>query len=203
MNLQTLRHMKTNIYYRLGIIAMIAMIAMCIMTMYEIVDYAITMEILGEPEIYGDNRLFYYPIWVLTIAPIAGLVLYIRKKVLGWILCCGYSVFMFVGTFIGYYVFQQIGIYLGESTSDLLTPAIIEGTLYAAAVWLFFTRQIRFSFFDSEQAKLSDAIPVVIVAALAIGILVFMPILVKLVKTHYVVILFFTMLLALRSVINK
>lgn len=161
--------MKTNIYYRLGIIAMIAMIAMCIMTIYEIVDYAISMEILDDPEIYGDNRLLYYPISVLTIASIAGLVLYIRKKVLGWILCCGYSVFMFVTTFIGYYAFQQIGINLGESTSDLLTPAIIQGTLYAAAVWLFFTRQIRFSFFDSEQAKLSDAIPVVIVAALAIG----------------------------------
>lgn len=195
--------MKTNIYYRLGIIAMIAMIAMCIMTIYEIVDYAISMEILDDPEIYGDNRLLYYPISVLTIASIAGLVLYIRKKVLGWILCCGYSVFMFVGTFIGYYAFQQIGIYLGESTSDLLTSAIIQGTLYAAAVWLFFTRQIRFSFFDSEQAKLSDAIPVVIVAVLAIGILVFMPILVELVKTHYVVILFVTMLLALRSVINQ
>ena len=81
MNLQTLRLMKTNIYYRLGIIAMIAM---CIMTIYEIVDYAISMEILDDPEIYGDNRLLYYPISVLTIASIAGLVLYIRKKVLGW-----------------------------------------------------------------------------------------------------------------------
>lgn len=199
MNLQTLRLMKTNIYYRLGIIAM------CIMTIYEIVVSAISMEILDDPEIYGDNRwlLLYYPISVLTIASIAGLVLYIRKKVLGWILCCGYSAFMFVGTFIAYYAFQQIGIYLGESTSDLLTPAIIQGTLYAAAVWLFFTRQIRFSFFDSEQAKLSDAIPVVIVAVLAIGILVFMPILVKLVKTHHVVILFVTMLLALRWAINQ
>lgn len=178
---------------------------MCVMTIYEIVVSAIFMETLYDPEIYGDNRrlLLYYPISVLTIASIAGLVLYIRKKVLGWILCCGYSAFMFVGTFIAYYAFQQIGIYLGESTSDLLAPAIIQGTLYAAAVRLFFTRQIRFSFFDSEQAKLSDAIPAVIVAALAIGILVFMPILEKLVKTHYVVILFGTMLLALRWVINQ
>ena len=191
--------MKTNIYYRLGIIAM------CIMTIYQIVDTAIFMEILDDPEIYRDNRwlLLYYPISVLTIVSIAGLVLYIRKKVLGWILCCGYSVFMFVGTFIGYYAFQQIGIYLGESTSDLLTPAIIHGTLYAAAVWLFFTRQIRFSFFDSEQAKLSDAIPVVIVAALAIGILVCMPILVEYVKTRLLVILIFGIMFALRSVINQ
>ena len=191
--------MKTNIYYRLGIIAM------CIMTIYQIVDTAIFMEILDDPEIYRDNRwlLLYYPISVLTIVSIAGLVLYIRKKVLGWILCCGYSAFMFVGTFIAYYALLQIGIYLGESTSDLLTPAIIQGTLYAAAVWLFFTRQIRFSFFDSEQAKLSDAIPVVIVAALAIGILVCMPILVEYVKTRLLVILIFGIMFALRSVINQ
>lgn len=190
--------MKINIYYRLGIIAM------CVMTIYEIVLSVIFMISLNEPDTYGNYEWsLLYPASVLTIASIAGLVLYIRKKVLGWILCCGYSAFMFVGTFIAYYAFQQIGIYLGESTSDLLAPAIIQGMLYAAAVWLFLTRQIRFSFFDSEQAKLSDAIPAVIVAALAIGILVFMPILVKLVKTHYVVILFGTMLLALRWVINQ
>lgn len=192
--------MKTNIYYRLGIIAM------CIMTIHQIVGYATFMEILDDPEIYGDIRwlLLYYPILVFTIASIAGLVLYIRKKVLGWILCCGYSVLNFVGTFIAYYAFQQIGIYLGESTSDWLIPVIIQGTLYAAAVWLFFTRQIRLSFFDSEQAKLSDAIPVVIVAALAIGILACMPILVKLVNTRHVVILFVIMLLALiRWAINQ
>lgn len=126
--------MKTNIYYRLGIIAM------CVMTIYEIVVSAILMETLDDPEICGDNRWFllFYPITVLAIASIAGLVLYIRKKVLGWFLCCGYSVFMFVVTVIGYYAFQQIGIYLGESTSDLLAPAIIQGTLYAVAVWLFF-----------------------------------------------------------------
>lgn len=191
--------MKTNIFYRLGIIAM------CVMTIYEIVFSAILMETLDDPEIFGDNRWLqlYYPISVLTIASIAGLVLYIRKKVLGWFLCCGYSAFMFVGTFIGYYAFQQIGIYLGESTSDLLAPAIIQGTLYAATVWLFFTRQVRFSFFDSEQAKLLDVIPVVIGVALAIGILFFMPILVRFVKTHYVVILFCTMLFALRWAIDQ
>lgn len=191
--------MKTNIYYSLGIIAM------CVMTIYEIVVSVILMETLDNPEICGDNRwlLSYYPITVLSIASIAGLVLYIRKKVLGWFLCCGYSVFMLVVTVIGYYAFQQIGIYLGESTSDLLVPAIIQGTLYAAAVWLFFTRQIRFSFFDSEQDKLSDDIPVVIVVALAIGILFFMPILVKLVKTHYVVIFFCTIIFALRWVIDQ
>ena len=191
--------MKTNIYYRLGIIAM------CVMTIYEIVVSAILMETLDDPEICGDNRWFllFYPITVLAIASIAGLVLYIRKKVLGWFLCCGYSVFMFVVTVIGYYAFQQIGIYLGESTSDLLAPAIIQGTLYAAAVWLFFTRQIRFSFFDSEQDKLSDLIPVVIVVAIAIGILFFMPILVKLVKTHYVVIFFCAILFALKWVIDE
>lgn len=191
--------MKTNIYYSLGIIAM------CVMTIYEIVVSVILMETLDNPEICGDNRwlLSYYPITVLSIASIAGLVLYIRKKVLGWFLCCGYSVFMLVVTVIGYYAFQQIGIYLGESTSDLLAPAIIQGTLYAAAVWLFFTRQIRFSFFDSEQDKLSDLIPVVIVVAIAIGILFFMPILVKLVKTHYVVIFFCTIIFALRWAIDQ
>lgn len=191
--------MKTNIYYSLGIIAM------CVMTIYEIVVSVILMETLDNPEICGDNRwlLSYYPITVLSIASIAGLVLYIRKKVLGWFLCCGYSVFMLVVTVIGYYAFQQIGIYLGESTSDLLVPAIIQGTLYAAAVWLFFTRQIRFSFFDSEQDKLSDDIPVVIVVAIAIGILFFMPILVKLVKTHYVVIFFCTIIFALRWAIDQ
>lgn len=178
---------------------------MCVMTIYEIVVSVILMETLDNPEICGDNRwlLSYYPITVLAIASIAGLVLYIRKKVLGWFLCCGYSVFMLVVTVIGYYAFQQIGIYLGESTSELLAPAIIQGTLYAAVVWLFFTRQIRFSFFDSEQAKLLDVIPVVIVVAIAIGILFFMPILVKLVKTHYVVIFFCTILLALKWVIDK
>ena len=66
-----------------------------------------------------------------------------------------------------------------------------------------FTRQIRFSFFDSEQDKLSDLIPVVIVVAIAIGILFFMPILVKLVKTHYVVIFFCTILFALKWVIDE
>ena len=178
---------------------------MCVMTIYEIVVSVILMETLDNPEICGDNRwlLSYYPITVLAIASIAGLVLYIRKKVLGWFLCCGYSVFMFVVTVIGYYAFQQIGIYLGESTSDLLAPAIIQGTLYAAAVWLFFTRQMRFSFFDSEQDKLSDLIPVVIVVAIAIGILFFMPILVKLVKTHYVVIFFCTIIFALRWAIDQ
>lgn len=178
---------------------------MCVMTIYEIVVSVILMESLDNSEICGDNRwlLSYYPITVLTIASITGLVLYIRKKVLGWFLCCGYSVFMLVVTVIGYYAFQQIGIYLGESTSDLLVPAIIQGTLYAAAVWLFFTRQIRFSFFDSEQDKLSDDIPVVIVVAIAIGILFFMPILVKLVKTHYVVIFFCTIIFALRWAIDQ
>lgn len=199
--------MKTNTCYRLGILAM------CIMPILAIVVLFFSISMLNsDPEIsgngYGGSQLL-FPVLGLVGVPIAGLALYVQKKTLGWILCGGYSVFMaafavLVG-YVGFRALEEIALLEGGVTIswvDILAGTLILGVL-CAIVWLFLSRQVRSVFSGTGQAGLSDVIPAVIVTAILIGIVVFLPRLLNLIKYSYLVIIIFPILCALRWVINQ
>lgn len=191
--------MKTNTCYRLGILAM------CIMPIYMIVGLTYASALFySAPDISGDEiewLQLLFPVLGLVVVPIAGLVLYVRKKALGWILCCGYSIVVFAGTVISYLVLWRVGLSLEENTSGLLIQAAIHGILLASVVGLFLSRQVRSVFSGSGQARLSDAILTAVVTAILIGILIFLPRVLNSVK--YVIVLMTTILFALRWLINQ
>lgn len=199
--------MKTNTCYRLGILAM------CIMQILAIVVLFFGISMLNsDPEIsgngYGWSQLL-FPVLGLVGVPIAGLVLYVQKKTLGWILCGGYSVFMVAFAFLVSYVFfgalEEISLLEDGviiSWVDILTVILILGVL-CAIVWLFLSRQVRSVFPGTGQAGLSDVIPAVIVTAILIGIIIFLPRLLNFLKDYHLVIIIFTILLALRWLINQ
>ena len=85
---------------------------------------------------------------------------------------------------------------------DILAGTLILGVL-CAIVWLFLSRQVRSVFSGTGQAKLSEVIPAVIVTAILIGIVVFLPRLLNFLKDYHLVIIIFTILFALRWVINQ
>ena len=199
--------MKTNTCYRLGILAM------CIMLILAIVFLFLGISILNsDPEIFGNSygwSQLLFPVLGLVVIPIAGLVLYVQKKTLGWILCGGYSVFMaafavLVG-YVGFRALEEISLLEGGVTISwvyILADTLILGVL-CAIVWLFLSRQVRSVFSGIGQAGLSDVIPAVIVTAILIGIVVFLPRLLNLIKDYYLVIIIFTIFCALRWVINQ
>lgn len=199
--------MKTNTCYRLGILTM------CIMPILAIVVLFFGISMLNsDPEIsgngYGWSQLL-FPVLGLVGVPIAGLVLYVQKKTLGWILCGGYSVFMVAFAFLVSCVFfgalEEISLLEDGviiSWVDILTVILILGVL-CAIVWLFLSRQVRSVFPGTGQAGLSDVIPAIIVTAILIGIIIFLPRLLNFLKDYHLVIIIFTILLALRWLINQ
>lgn len=183
--------MKTNTCYRLGILAM------CIMPILAIVVLLSGISILNsDPEISGNGygwAQLLFPVLGLVGVPIAGLALYVQKKTLGWILCGGYSVFMaafavLVG-YVGFRALEEISLLEDGviiSWVDILAGTLILGVL-CAIVWLFLSRQVRSVFSDIGQARLSDTLPAVIVTAILIGIIIFLPRLLNSLKTSHLV----------------
>lgn len=199
--------MKTDTCYRLGILAM------CVMPILAIVFLFSGISMLNsDPEIsgngYGWSQLL-FPVLGLVVIPIAGLFLYIRKKTLGWILCCGYSVFMAAFAVLVRCVFfgvleetslSEDGVVM--SWTDILTVILILGVL-CATVWLFLSRQVRSVFSGAGQAGLSDAIPAVFATAILTGIVVFLPGLLNFLKGRHLVIITAAILFALRWLMNQ
>ena len=199
--------MKTNTCYRLGILAM------CIMLILAIVFLFLGISILNsDPEIFGNSygwSQLLFPVLGLVVIPIAGLVLYVQKKTLGWILCGGYSVFMaafaVLVSYVGFSALEEIS--LSEdgviiSWVDILADTLILGVL-CGIVWLFLSRQVRSVFSGTGQAKLSEVIPAAIVTAILIGVITFLPRLLNFLKAYYLVIIIVPILCALRWVINQ
>lgn len=159
---------------------------MCIMSAYAI---ASVFEIMRLDEVSEESYglLLLFPVLGSVAAPVVGLVMYGRKKTLGWVLCCGYTLFMFAQTVVGYFVFRRLGVELDDG-GELHVRWVAEGVLYLLAVMLFMSRKIRSVFFDFEKTALPDMIVSAVVAALFIGVCVFIPVLVSLSKPVYVII---------------
>ena len=155
--------MKTNLYYKLG------MIAMYLMLFYSIVEFAVIFSLDAK---WWDLM---FAALGFVAAPVTGLVLYVRKKTSGLVICGGFSVFLFVGNVISYFIFHHIATELGESTTDILVPGIIGGVLLASMSWLFLSRRVRSVFPDFEQKELIDLVISVFFAAIIIGIITYLP----------------------------
>ena len=187
--------MKTPDLYKYGTIIMYIMIV------YEILFFVIFIMLFNEPETRTVMHSILYQISVLIVTTVVGLVKYVNKKTLGWILCCGIFLFMFVFTIIGCLIFRQFEINFEIDTKYLLVLITIQCVFYALALLLFLTYQVRSVFFDSVTL-LRNIIPAIIVAAIIVGVIVLIPLLGKFFKTNYIAIFVFNMVFILRYLIN-
>ena len=82
--------MNNKLLFRIGIVAMSAMLAVAVYL--ALVFYPILVESAEEDIDVVFRAIF--PFISVFIAPVAGLVLYLRKKPAGLTLCAGYAIFM-------------------------------------------------------------------------------------------------------------
>lgn len=171
----------------------IALGAMFVVTIFMAIGIVLTFNFareMDEPVSFFDVLL---PLIGLIVTPFIGIVFYIKKKPLGWFICCGYAIFLFAIYSIYYIALAQM--------EGMALSFIVMSAVYVALIVLLLTDRMRAVFFPPGQDKLLDTFAIAFLVAITIGLIVFAPILIEYVKSHYIVILV-SIGFGLRSVIN-
>ena len=132
--------MNSKLLYRIGIVAMSAMLAMAIYL--GLLFYPVLIESASIDVDVVFRALF--PFISMFVAPIIGLVLYIRKKLVGLTLCAGYAIFMTAASIF------SIGI------SEFNVANVLTVILYLASAVVYLLPQARFTF-DPDSSPLDNA----------------------------------------------
>lgn len=192
--------MKSETIYKIGLTAVCLVTVFVAVTIVLAVPFAFVIEEeLGETVSLWNVS---FPLVGLIVTPVAGIVCYVRKKPLGWVLCCGYNIFLFVLLFLYYCGLRQTGGVSMEEASGLTPSLVVMSAVLATMIVLLLTDKMRAVFFPPAQDKLSDALVIAVVTAIAIGVIVFIPKLVGLIKSHYIALFILAVLFALRWVVN-
>lgn len=160
--------MKANIFYKLGTIIM------CLVVVWEIIACYNVHVVLAD----FDYLFSLYYLFVPPSVSIVGLVLYIKKEEWGWIICCSNYVSLFVVEIISYFVLSQLSISLGDVQPPFIF--IVKLLFFVLVICLLLTRQMRSVFFYPKYTTSSELIISLIATTLAIIILWFLPIILRL-----------------------
>ena len=133
--------MNSKLLYRIGIVAMSAMLIVAVYL--ALVFYPFLTEAARDDIDVIFRALF--PFISIFIAPVAGLVLYLRKKPAGLTLCAGYAIFMTAAS-----VFS-IGL------TEFNVANVLTVILYLASAVVYLLPQTRFSF-DPESSPVDNAL---------------------------------------------
>ena len=147
--------MNSKLLYRIGIVAMSAMLIVAVYL--ALVFYPVLVE-SAEEDIDVIFRAV-FPFISVFIAPVAGLVLYLRKKLAGLTLCAGYAIFMTAAS-----VFS-IGL-TGFNVANVLTVI-----LYLASAVVYLLPQTWFSF-DPDSSPVDNALNSLMWAVLLVVIVI-------------------------------
>ena len=147
--------MNNKLLFRIGIVAMSAMLAVAVYL--ALVFYPFLTEAARDDIDVIFRALF--PFISIFIAPVAGLVLYLRKKPAGLTLCAGYAIFMTAAS-----VFC-IGL------TEFNVANVLTVILYLASAVVYLLPQTRFSF-DPESSPVDNALNSLMWAVLLVFIVI-------------------------------
>ena len=147
--------MNSKLLYRIGIVAMSAMLIVAVYL--ALVFYPVLVESAEEDIDVIFRALF--PFISVFIAPVAGLVLYLRKKPAGLTLCAGYAIFMTAAS-----VFS-IGL------TEFNVANVLTVILYLASAVVYLLPQTRFSF-DPDSTPVDNALNSLMWAVLLVFIVI-------------------------------
>lgn len=133
--------MNSKLLYRVGIVAMSAMLVLAVYL--GVLFYPVLIESASIDVDVVFRALF--PFISMFVAPIIGLVLYIRKKLVGLTLCAGYAIFMTAASIF------SIGI------SEFNVANVLTVILYLASAIIYLLPQLRFSF-DPDSSPVDNAV---------------------------------------------
>ena len=147
--------MNNKLLFRIGIVAMSAMLIVAVYL--ALVFYPILEESAEENIAVVFKAIF--PFISVFIAPLAGLVLYLRKKPAGLTLCAGYAIFMTAAS-----VFC-IGL------TEFNVANVLTVILYLASAVVYLLPQTRFSF-DPDSSPVDNALNSLMWAVLLVFIVI-------------------------------
>lgn len=147
--------MNNKLLFRIGIVAMSAMLAVAVYL--ALVFYPFLTEAARDDIDVIFRALF--PFISVFIAPVAGLVLYLRKKPAGLTLCAGYAIFMTSAS-----VFS-IGL------TEFNVANVLTVILYLASAVVYLLPQTRFSF-DPDSSPVDNALNSLMWAVLLVFIVI-------------------------------
>ena len=147
--------MNNKLLFRIGIVAMSAMLIVAVYL--ALVFYPILVESAEEDIDVVFRAIF--PFISIFIAPVAGLVLYLRKKPAGLTLCAGYAIFMTAAS-----VFS-IGL------TEFNVANVLTVILYLASAVVYLLPQTRFSF-DPDSSPVDNALNSLMWAVLLVLIVI-------------------------------
>lgn len=132
--------MNSKLLYRVGIVAMSAML---VLSVYLEIFFCPFLAV-GTTEDFDVVFRALFPFLSIFVAPIIGLVLYIRKKLIGLTLCAGYAIFMTAASIF------CIGI------SEFCLVNVLTVILYLASAVVYLLPQARFTF-DPDSSPADNA----------------------------------------------
>ena len=147
--------MNNKLLFRIAIVAISAMLIVAVYL--ALVFYPILVESAEEDIDVVFRAIF--PFISIFIAPVAGLVLYLRKKPAGLTLCAGYAIFMTAAS-----VFC-IGL------TEFNVANVLTVILYLASAVVYLLPQTRFSF-DPDSSPVDNALNSLMWAVLLVFIVI-------------------------------